>query len=157
VAETPLHPALEPLAMLVGEWRGEGRGGYPTVDDFHYREETVFDHVGKPHLLYRQRTWRLPDEEASHGEAGFIRALPDGRIEAVIAHPTGRSEVGEGAVLDGHLEITSTAIVGTGSAKEVTALHRVLDVTGDTLHYRTEMAAVGEPLAFHLEAELHRV
>ena len=157
VAGPALHPDLEPLAVLLGEWRGQGRGGFPTVDDFDYREETVFGHVGKPFLRYSQRTWRLPGGEVSHGETGFLRAQPDGRVELVIAHPSGHAEVGEGTVYDGHIEITSATIVRTESAKEVTELRRVFDIAGDTLHYRTEMAAVGQPLAFHLEAELHRV
>ena len=152
-----LHPDLQPLATLLGEWEGVGRGAYPTVDDFDYREEVGFGHVGKPYLTYSQATWRLPGGEPSHGEVGFWRPQPDGGVELVLAHPTGVVEVGEGTLRSGHLEIATTAIARTASAKEVTALHRVLDVTGDTLRYRIDMAAVGQPLTFHLEAELRRV
>jgi hypothetical protein len=152
-----LHPDLTALAVLLGEWRGEGNGAYPNIDDFAYREEATFGHVGKPFLTYSQSTWRLPGGEVSHREAGFWRPQPTGRVELVVAHPTGVVEVGEGTVRDGHFEVASTAIARTPSAKEVTELRRVVDVAGDTLRYRIEMAAVGQPLGFHLEAELHRV
>jgi hypothetical protein len=152
----PLHPDLEALAVLLGEWHGTGKGAYPTIDDFDYREETTFGHVGKPFLTYSQRTWRLPADEISHGEVGFWRPQPDGRVELVVAHPSGIVEVAEGTMRAGHIELTSTTVAATGSAKEVTALHRVIDVSGNTIRYRTEMAAVGQSLAFHLEAELQR-
>jgi len=153
----PLHPDLEALAMLIGEWHGAGRGAYPTIDDFDYREETTFGHVGKPFLTYSQRTWRVPTDEVVHGEVGFWRPRPDGRVELVVAHPSGIVEISEGTTRGGHIEMVSTSVARTASAKEVTALRRIVDVSDGTLSYRTEMAAVGQPLGFHLEAELERI
>jgi THAP4-like, heme-binding beta-barrel domain len=152
----PLHPDVEALAFLLGQWRGEGRGAYPTIDDFSYREETAFDHVGKPFVSYTQRTW-LPDGAPSHSEVGYFRAQPEGRLELVLAQPGGRVEVNEGTLRGTHFELTSAVVAHTSSAKKVTEVRRVIDVDGDVMRYELEMAAVGHPLLFHLEAELRRV
>ena len=46
-AGPPLHPLLEPVAFLLGRWKGEGEGGYPTISSFQYIEEVQFGHAGK--------------------------------------------------------------------------------------------------------------
>ena len=151
----PLHPDVEVLAFLLGEWRGEGRGAYPTIEDFDYRDEVVFGHVGKPFVSYAQHTW-LADGSPSHTEVGYLRAQPEDRVELVVAQPGGRVEVEEGTLRSGHFELASLAVAHTGSAKEVTEIRRLIDVDGDLLRYELEMAAVGQPRQFHLEAELRR-
>jgi hypothetical protein len=153
----PLHPDVERLAFLLGDWQGEGHGAFPTIQDFAYREEAAFGHVGKPFLSYAQRTWARDDGRPLHTEAGYLRPQPDGQLELVLVQPSGLVEVDEGMVRGGHVELTSTLVARTPSAKEVTEVRRVLDVDGDVLRYRVEMAAVGKPLQFHLEAELRRV
>ena len=40
------HPDLEDLRFLLGTWRGEGAGGYPTIGSFRYGEEMIFEDVG---------------------------------------------------------------------------------------------------------------
>jgi THAP4-like, heme-binding beta-barrel domain len=152
----PLHPDVEVLAFLLGQWRGEGRGAYPTIEDFRYRDEVVFDHIGKPFVSYTQRTW-LADGAPSHTEVGYFRPQPDSRLELVVAQPGGRVEVDEGALRGTHFELLSAVMAHTRSAKEVAEVRRVVDVDGDVLRYEVEMAAVGQPRQFHLEAELRRV
>jgi hypothetical protein len=152
----PLHPDVEGLAFLLGRWRGEGRGAYPTIDDFRYRDEVLFEHVGKPFVSYSQRTW-LPDGAPSHTEVGYLLPQPAGRLELVVAQPGGRVEVDEGTLGGTHFELMSAVVAHTRSAKEVAEVRRVVDVDGDVLRYQVDMAAVGQPRQFHLEAELHRV
>jgi THAP4-like, heme-binding beta-barrel domain len=152
----PLHPDVEVLAFLLGQWRGEGRGAYPTIDDFRYRDEVLFDHVGKPFVSYTQRTW-LSDGAPSHTEVGYLRAQPAGRVELVVAQPGGRVEVDEGTLRGTHLELLSAVMAHTRSAKEVAEVRRVVDVDGDVMRCGVEMAAVGQPRQFHIEAELRRV
>jgi hypothetical protein len=152
----PLHPDVEVLAFLLGRWRGEGRGAYPTIDDFRYRDEVLFEHVGKPFVSYSQRTW-LPDGAPSHTEVGYLLPQPAGRLELVVAQPGGRVEVDEGTLGGTRFELMSAVVAHTRSAKEVAEVRRVVDVDGDVLRYQVDMAAVGQPRQFHLEAELHRV
>ena len=152
----PLHPELEPLAGLLGTWRGEGAGEYPTISPFRYGEEVRFWHVGKPFLAYAQRTWSLEDGRPLHAETGYWRAKPGGMVELVLAHPTGIVEVQEGHQDGGRIDLHSTTTARTATAKQVTALHRTFDLDGDRLSYTLAMAAVGQPLQHHLAAELRR-
>jgi hypothetical protein len=155
----PLHPDCQSLAGLLGTWRGRGTGGYPTIDPFAYVEEVSFTHGGKPFLVYGQQTRDASDDLPLHREDGYWRPVGSDRLEVVIVHPTGVAEILEGSVLAGAttvIELRSTAVTRTSTAKEVTELHRRFELDGDTLRYRLAMAAVGEPLTHHLEAELHR-
>lgn len=152
-----LHPAVGALAFLLGTWRGEGRGTYPTIDPFGYGEELHFAHVGKPFISYVQRTWALDDGRPLHAETGYLRAGDGGHVELVLAHPTGVVELSEGRLTGTVLELHSTLVGCTTTAKPVTAVGRRLEVEGDRLDYRLSMAAVGHEEDEHLEAALHRV
>lgn len=154
------HPDPDPLMGLLGTWRGRGSGEYPTIEDFEYVEEVTFGHVGKPFLTYRQATRHAVDDRPLHAEVGYWRPVGTDRVEVVLAHPTGIAEILEGSVLTGAttvFDLRTRSVSLTSTAKEVTELHRHLELTGDTLRYRLAMAAVGHPLTHHLEAELHRV
>jgi hypothetical protein len=155
-----LHPDIAVLAPLLGVWAGQGAGEYPTIEPFAYLEEVSFCHVGKPFLSYTQRTKAVADGRPMHAEVGYLRAPAPGRIELVLAHPTGVAEIAEGtlSVEQGliEIELEATNIGRTGSAKEVTALGRSIRVDGDELTYTLRMGAVGQPLQDHLTATLHR-
>jgi hypothetical protein len=143
------------LAWLLGTWRGEGRGGYPSIDDFDYLEETVFECEGKPRVDYVQRT-RLAGGVPGHSERGFLRVPAGGAVEAVIATGGGAVEIDEGTVMGTRLELVSTRVACTPSAKVVRALRRVVELDGDVLRVHVDMEAVGHPMGFHLDAELRR-
>ncbi|XP_020517680.1 UPF0678 fatty acid-binding protein-like protein At1g79260 isoform X2 [Amborella trichopoda] len=97
-AQVPLHPAVAPLSFLLGTWKGQGEGSFPTISSsFHYGEELTFSHSGgKPVIAYAQKTWKLASQENMHAESGYWRPKVDGSIEAVIAQSTGLVEVQKG-------------------------------------------------------------
>jgi hypothetical protein len=160
VSDVPeLHTGIDALAPLLGTWSGGGQGDYPTIEPFAYVEEVTFGHTGKPFLTYAQRT-RSEAGQPLHAETGYLRVPSPTRLELIVAHPTGITEIDEGTLTenDGELRIDvhSTTIGLSTSAKDVMALRRSFIISGDELRYTVLMAAVGQPLVHHLSATLHR-
>jgi hypothetical protein len=155
-----LHPDLRPLAPLLGAWQGRGSGNYPTIEPFDYLEEVAFSHVGKPFLVYGQKTTAAADGRPLHAETGYLRVPRPGHVEMVLAHPNGITEIevgtyaADGATIE--LDMTASAIGLTPTAKEVSALGRRYRLDGDELSYSLDMGAVGQPVQHHLSAVLHR-
>lgn len=155
-----LHPDLHALAPLLGTWVGRGAGEYPTIQPFEYLEEVVFAHVGKPFLSYGQKTKAPADGKPLHAETGYLRVPQPGHVELVLAHPSGITEIAVGTysvtgdVIE--IDVATTSIGLTPTAKEVSALGRSLRIAGDELSYSLQMGAVGQPLQHHLSATLRR-
>jgi len=152
-----VHEAVTPIAFLLGTWRGEGRGSYPTIEDFRYGEESTFRHNGKAFLAYSQRTWSLDDGRPLAAECGYWRPQPDGTIEVVMSRPTGMVEIYVGTVEGRKIELATDLVARTATAKEVTAVKRLYGMVGVELMYALDMAAMGQPLQSHLSAQLQRV
>jgi THAP4-like, heme-binding beta-barrel domain len=151
------HDDLAPLTFLLGTWQGGGKGTFPTIRPFRYGEEMLFEHVGDPFVLYSQRSWLEPGGDPLHFERGFLRPAGEGRIELVLAHPLGLTEVAEGEVDGTVIHTTSTAIGRTATGDPVTRLVRRLRVDGDRLDYELEMATETVPLGRHLTGNLRRI
>ncbi len=156
-----LHADCGPIAWMLGTWRGNGHGDYPTIDSFQFGQELIFQQDGRAFFHYMARAWIVDD----HGEkvrdaaqeTGFLRALPGGKVEWVMAHPTGFVEIWYGDAGDGKLEVVTDAVARTETAKEYTGGQRLYgNVDGDLL-YAFDMAAMGQDLQPHLWARLKRV
>jgi hypothetical protein len=154
---TELNPALTPVAFLLGTWRGEGEGQYPSIKSFRYREEIRFAHNGKPFLIYTQRTEAIETGQPMHGEAGYMRLVGDGRVEFLIAQPIGYAEISLGRVDGQRIDVECASVSRTPTAKPVTSISRSLWMEGETLRYELKMGMEGAPLAPHLTASFRRV
>jgi len=161
-----LHPALRALVPYIGLWRGRGRGGYPTIEDFDYGQEITIAHDGRPFLRYESRAWVLDDEgkplRPGGRESGWWRpvhtdGVPTGELEVLLTTPTGIMELHLGRIDGTRVEFATDAVMRTSTAKEVTAGHRLFGIVDGALLYAQEMAAVGQGLTPHLSARLLRV
>ena len=83
-----------------------------------------------------------------------------GAVEIVMAQPTGFAEVYTGSMVTNDdllvIDVRSTSIGSTPSAKDVLATERTFSPSGDELRYAFRMAAVGLALLHHLSATLRR-
>jgi len=166
-AQSPVGSAdvpelVRPFAFLLGSWRGEGVGGYPTIEsDFRYGEEIRFSCYGKPVISFSSRSWALDDGRPLSRQTGFWRPVTPDSLEVVMTVATGLVEVFYGRLVNGpagdHVEIESDLIGHTATAKQVDKDKRLYAVRGGKLMYAMEMAAVGQGLQPHLSAALDRV
>ncbi|MFF4878349.1 MULTISPECIES: FABP family protein [unclassified Micromonospora] len=161
-----LHPALDGLLPYIGLWRGRGKGGFPTVEDFDYAQEIRISHDGRPFLHYESRAWILDEQSKpvrpAGREVGWWRpVLVDGRatdeLEALLTTPSGVMELHLGKRNGTQVEFATDAVVRTATAKEVTGGHRLFGIVEGALLYAQDMAAMGHGLSPHLSARLVRV
>ncbi|WP_433648864.1 FABP family protein [Micromonospora zamorensis] len=161
-----LHPALDGLLPYIGLWRGRGKGGFPTIEDFDYGQEIRISHDGRPFLHYESRAWILDEQSKpvrpAGREIGWWRpVLVDGRatdeLEALLSTPTGVMELHLGKRTGTQVEFATDAVVRTPTAKEVTGGKRLFGIVEGALLYAQEMAAMGHGLSPHLSARLVRV
>jgi len=151
------------FALLEGTWEGEGRGQYPTINSFDYRETLIFTRRDEKSLAYDQRAQKRYDGQTeylvSHWENGFIRILENDELELVNTQGSGRIEV-----LIGTIEMVDTLIRIHFVSKALTNDSRVLssarifELEGDTIRYEMEMQTTEiNRLTQHLKITLHPI
>jgi hypothetical protein len=74
----------------------------------------------------------------------------------MLGHTFGVVELSQGTVDGTRIELASSTLGLSATAKQIDAVERSIEVDGDVLRYTIRMAAVGQPLQPHLRAELHR-
>ena len=149
-----LHPDCGPVAWLLGTWRGNGHGDYPTIEPFQFGQELIFTHDGRPFFHYMARAW-IVDEKGEKVrdaaiETGFLRAAARGQASRSCSPTTPASwRSGTAPPSGGKLEITTDAVARTETAKEYVGGKRLYgNVEGDLL-YAYDMAAMGQALQPH--------
>lgn len=155
-----LHPDCAPIAWLLGTWRGNGHGDYPTIEAFQFGQEVIFTHDGRPFFHYMSRAWVVDEKgkKLRDGaiETGFFRPRPDGTLEVLLSHHFGVTELWYGQAQGAKVEIATDAVARTESAKEYAAGHRLYGLVEGDLMWTFDMAAVGEALQPHLWGRLVR-
>jgi hypothetical protein len=151
------------FALLEGTWEGEGRGQYPTINSFVYRETLIFTRRDEKSLAYDQRTQKHFDGQTeylvSHWENGFIRILENNELELVNIQSNGRSEVLVGTIetLDTLIRIHFVSKAPTNDSRVVSSA-RIFELEGDTLRYQMEMQTTEvNRLTHHLKITLHPI
>jgi len=149
--------------LLEGMWKGEGRGGYPGVTSFDYRETLVFTRRDEKTLAYEQRTQKLYDGQTdylqSHWENGFISPLDNGDLQMVNIQIGGRNEILIGTIesLDSIFRIHFVSKTLNNDPRMISSA-RTLELEGDALRYEMEMhtTKVNQSTP-HLKIALQRV
>jgi len=155
-------PAKNILDQLEGIWQGQGRGGYPTIESFDYRETLVFTRKNDITLAYDQRTEKRMSEKdeyiKSHWENGFISILENGNLELVNAQSGGRGEM-----LTGKIEMVDSIICLRFTSKafmndaRMFSTTRTFELEGDQLRYEMKMSTTKvADLSRHLIISLER-
>jgi THAP domain-containing protein 4 len=159
------HPSITSIqifTLLEGTWAGEGRGQFPTVTSFDYRETLTFKRPDEKTLAYEQRTQKRYDGQTewleSHWENGFIRILENGELELTSA------QIGRTEVLIGSIETTNNLFRIHFVSKTITndprivSSTRVFELDGDILRYEMEMQTTKvDQLTPHVKIALQRL
>jgi hypothetical protein len=152
----------ELFSLFESTWMGEGRGEYPGVSSFAYRETLTFTRRDQDSLDYEQNTQKLYDGQTeylpSHGETGTIRRLENGELELVNQQAKDRRErlVGIAEKLGDLIRIrfVSTAI---DNDPRMISSTRTFELESDTLRYEMAMHTTKvEELTPHLKIALQR-
>jgi len=150
------------FTLLEGNWAGEGRGQFPTVTSFDYRETLSFTRRDEKTLAYEQRTQKRYDGQTewleSHWEFGFIRILESGELEMTSAQ-IGRTEVliGKIETQDTFARIHFVSKTITNDPRMVSSARR-FELEGDILRYKMEMQTTAvNQLMPHLKIALQRI
>jgi len=130
------------------------------MQPFRYGEEMRVWHVGKPYLAFEQRTWEVDKAgvvgRLLHGESGYLRSLEGGSLELVVAMAPGHVEVSTGRVEGRRISLQSVGVLDAPSAARVSTVKRDWWLDGDLLRYEVEMAALDQPMSWHLSGELRQ-
>lgn len=150
------------LSLLEGTWTGEGRGQFPGVTSFNYRETLTFTRQDENSLLYEQKTQKLYDGQTeylpSHSESGSIRILENGELELVSAQ-TGRNEVLIGSIesVGAMFRIHFVSKSITNDPRMISST-RTFELQGNSLRYEMGMHTTKvEQSTTHLRNSLQRL
>ncbi|KAL7017689.1 hypothetical protein ACKWTF_010486 [Chironomus riparius] len=141
------------LKKLLGTWKSvEAIGKYPTIKNFAYNEELVFEERGQPLLIYKAIT--NIGGVTKHCESGSIRAnAQNNKAFTNEAHNFGLSVVMEGEISENKMTLESKELGRLSVGKEpfVTKIAKIYELSSDdTLIITTDMATTSTEMTNHL-------
>ncbi|MDR1187562.1 MAG: FABP family protein [Bifidobacteriaceae bacterium] len=169
-----IAPEVQPLAWLVGTWRGEGTIGYGPISPGRITQEVEFKTADGPYLGYRARTWLSADQSPTdqspteqqpptlwHEEAGFWRVAPGQDaapwdLEVLISDAAGYQSLYLGQVERTRVNLATDAVVRTVSAPEINAATRMYGLVDGDLLWAWDIAGFGHELGSYTAARLER-
>lgn len=155
-----LHPDLNPLAWLVGTWRGKGHGDYPGIDRFDFAQEVTFNHDGRGFLTFFSRSWIIDENDdivrPAASETGFWRVKPNNVLEVLIAHSSGITEGWLGRFEGPKIQLVMDQGYSAPTAKSVTEGSRLYGLVEGELFFAYDMAVPGNELQAHIWSTLAR-
>lgn len=158
---TDMHPDLVALAWLVGRWEGRGHGNWPGVGEFEFAQQIEFTENGGSYLHYISQTFETNDEgvavKARSMETGFWRPRRDGKVEVVMCHPEGYSEVWFGSLSGPRIDLTTDAVARTETAFGYTGGTRLYGQVESDLMYAFDRASTEHELQPYMWGRLKRV
>ena len=156
-----LHPDLNPLAWLVGTWRGRGHGEYPDMERFEFAQEVVFSHDERAFLTYFSRSWIVDSDgeilRSGASETGFWRVQPGNILEVTIAHSSGSGEGWVGLFDGPKIQLHMDKSYAAPSATPIDEGVRLYGLVAGELFFAYDVAVNGFPLQAHLWSTLPRV
>jgi hypothetical protein len=162
VMNNPFFLCIQILDLLEGSWTGTGRGQFPGVTSFDFRETLTFTRRDEKTLAYEQRTQKLYDGQTeylpSHWESGFISILDNGDLQLVNIQVGGRNEMLIGTVdyLDNKHQIHFVSKILNNDPRMISSA-RKFELEGGTLRYVMEMQTTKvEHSTSHLQITLQR-
>jgi THAP4-like, heme-binding beta-barrel domain len=151
------------IDLLEGTWKGEGRGQFPGVTSFGFRETLTFSRRDEKILAYEQRTQKLYDGQTeylqSHWENGFISSLENGDLQLVNIQIGGRNEILIGKIesLGSMFRIHFVSKILNNDPRMISSA-RTVELEGDSLRYEMEMhtTKVNQSTP-HIQIDLQRI
>lgn len=162
-----LHPALVPLAFLLGDWQGAGVAELDTgegseTEKCNFGQEVSFGHDGRDFLEYVSHSWQLDGEgnkvRPLETETGYWRIDAERKVEVVMIRDQGVAEVWYGELAEGkpQIDLATDAIARTPSAGEYSGGKRLYGYVKGDLMWVGERATPQQPLRPYMSAQLKK-
>ena len=147
---------------MIGTWRGNGHGDYPTIEKFQFGQELIFQQDGRPFIHYISRAW-IDDDEGNRCATPRRRPASSGRRRTARSRwcsPTtpasSRSGTASSTPTSRGSRSSPTRSPAPRPPRSTSAGKRLYGYVEGDLLYAYDMAAMGQQLQPHIWARLQR-